>query len=81
MLDTAGFTVEFAALIPRPTPIPGDLGDWIQTLAGSFLAVVPDDEREDVVSDVRDAVRTSLQQSDGGWSVDYVRLRFAAQLN
>ena len=34
-----------------------------------------------MISDVRDAVRTSLQQSDGGWSVDYVRLRFAAQLN
>jgi SAM-dependent methyltransferase len=81
MLETGGFSVESAALIPRPTPIPGGLGDWIQTLAGSFLAVVPDGERENMISDVRDAVRTSLQQSDGGWSVDYVRLRFAAQLN
>ena len=81
MLEAAGFSVKSAALIPRPTPIPGDLGDWIQTLAGSFLAVVCDDEREGVVSDVRDAVRTSLQQSDGRWSVDYVRLRFAAHLN
>ena len=81
MLEAAGFSVESAALIPRPTPIPGDLGDWIETLAGSFLAVVPDDEREDVISDVRDAVRSSLQQPDGGWSLDYVRLRFAAHLN
>lgn len=78
MLEAGGFSVDSAVLIPRPTPIPGDLGDWIQTLAGSFLAVVPADEQEDVISDVRDSVRTSLQQSDGAWSVDYVRLRFAA---
>ena len=78
MLEAGGFSVESAMLIPRPTSIPGDLGDWIQTLAGSFLAVVPAGERENVISDVRDAVRTSLQQFDGAWSVDYVRLRFAA---
>ena len=67
-------------VVPRPTPIPGDLGDWIETLAGSFLAVAPETRRDAVISDVRDAVRDSLQRPDGGWTVDYVRLRFAARL-
>tara|TARA_A100001037_G_scaffold150700_1_gene136098 strand:- start:14496 stop:15290 length:795 start_codon:yes stop_codon:yes gene_type:complete len=80
LLQDGGFSVDSIALIPRPTPIPGDLGDWIQTLAGSFLAVVPAEERDEIISDVRDASRASLQQADGGWSVDYVRLRFSAHL-
>ena len=80
MLQAGGFAVESMELIPRPTPIPGDLGDWIKTLAGSFLAVTSEAQRDAVISDVRSAVRDSLQRPDGGWSVDYVRLRFAARL-
>lgn len=81
LLEASGFSVESVALIPRPTPIPGDIGDWIETLAGSFLAVVPEDERNVVKADVRDAARALQRQTDGRWSVDYVRLRFAAHLN
>ncbi len=80
MLRAGGFDVESVALVPRPTPIPGDLGDWIRTLAGSFLAVVAEARRDAVIADVRNAVRNALQRPDGSWSVDYVRLRFAARL-
>lgn len=80
VLRAGGFAVESIGLVPRPTPIPGDLGDWIETLAGSFLAVAPAARRGAVIADVRDAVRDSLQRPDGGWTVDYVRLRFAARL-
>ncbi len=80
LLKDRGFLVDSVALIPRPTPIPGDLGDWIQTLAGSFLAVVPIEDRDRLISDVCDASRDSLQQPNGSWCIDYVRLRFAARL-
>jgi SAM-dependent methyltransferase len=80
LLENGGFFVDSVALIPRPTPIPGDLSDWIQTLAGSFLAVVPAEDRDILISDVRDASRNSLQQPNGGWCIDYVRLRFSAHL-
>ena len=80
LLEAGGFAVKTISLIPRPTPIPGDIEDWIETLAGSFLAVVTEREREAVKSDVRQQVESALRQSDGSWSVDYVRLRFAAQL-
>jgi trans-aconitate methyltransferase len=80
LLETHGFVVDRIGLIDRPTPIPGDIGDWIATLAGAFLAAAPGDLRPRIVDDVRRAVTPALRQSDGSWSVDYVRLRFSARL-
>ncbi len=36
-LERAGFRVDSIALIPRPTPLPGDVIDWLETFAHSFL--------------------------------------------
>jgi len=76
-LERRGFTVTSIALIPRPTPLPGRLADWLETFAESLLALAPDDTRADVKDEVEAFARARLFQ-DGVWSVDYVRLRFAA---
>jgi SAM-dependent methyltransferase len=77
-LERRGFEVASIALIPRPTPLPGPLGDWLDTFAESFLAAVPPGERDAVKDEVADALRARLVDANGIWVTDYVRLRFAA---
>ena len=66
------------ALIERPTPLPGRLGDWLETFAEPFLFLAPEAEHPDLIAEVEDALADTLRHSDGGWFVDYVRLRFRA---
>ena len=79
-LEAAGLTVRRIALIPRPTPLPGDMGAWLETLAAPVLALVPEGERAAVRDEARALVRPALCDSDGNWTADYVRLRFEAVL-
>ncbi|MCP9849040.1 methyltransferase domain-containing protein [Cyanobium sp. Morenito 9A2] len=78
LLVAGGFNVESIALIPRPTPLPGDVGDWITTFAHGFLAPLPPKERPTFVAEVVEALRPQLLGADGLWRADYVRLRFRA---
>jgi SAM-dependent methyltransferase len=74
-LEEGGFVVQWIALIPRPTPLPGDIADWLETFAETFLAAARD--RAALVEAVREELRPALYD-DGRWTADYVRLRFAA---
>jgi trans-aconitate methyltransferase len=75
-----GFEVRYMALIPRPTPLPGDVMDWLTTFAASFTAVLPEAERQDYLNCVRSRVHPTLCDANGNWTADYVRLRFDAHL-
>ena len=77
-LEAHGFVVNSIALIPRPTPLPGSLGAWLETFAQSFIGALPTAERATFLTQVADLCRSTLCNADGMWSVDYVRLRFAA---
>lgn len=77
-LEAGGFRVESIALIQRPTPLPGDLSGWLETFAGVFSAAVPPEERVAFLAEVRERLSPALCDADGRWTVDYVRLRFAA---
>ena len=76
-LEHAGFAVEWIALIPRPTLLPGDIGDWLGTFAQTFLSAARD--RDALLDGAREALRPTLCDGDGRWTADYVRLRFAAR--
>ena len=76
-LERAGFRVDSIALIPRPTPLPDDIG-FLETFAQSFLQGLSGPEREKYVQEVSTALEPELRQEDGTWVADYVRLRFAA---
>ncbi|HYL62243.1 MAG TPA: methyltransferase domain-containing protein [Candidatus Methylomirabilis sp.] len=78
LLEKAGFTIGYIALLPRPTPLPGDVTGWLETFAESFTACLPPDERPAYVAEVRKALRPELRNAEGVWIADYVRLRFAA---
>ncbi len=79
-LEAGGFAVDTIALIPRPTPLPGLIGDWLDTFAESFLFAVPETDRDDLKNEVVEALRPTLCDDGGQWLVDYVRLRVTARL-
>lgn len=80
-LEGAGFTVERIELIPRPTPLPGGtegMHRWLETFRNGVLDRLPPGERERAVTDVVRLLRPVLSEASGGWTADYVRLRFVA---
>ena len=77
-LEAAGFDVDSIRLFPRPTPLPSDVTDWLETFAQPFLAGVPNGDRPAVLREMRERLEPALKSPDGGWTADYVRLRFAA---
>ena len=79
-LESQGFVVRVMTLFPRPTPLPADIGGWLETFAESFIAALPAGQRPAFVDEVRELLRPSLCDEAGQWTADYVRLRFAAFL-
>ena len=77
-LEKAGFRVDSIALIPRPTPLPGDIVAYLDTFAQNFLSALPDDARPEYLDEVRATLEPQLRDDNGVWIADYVRLRFAA---
>ena len=77
-LERAGFRVDTIGLIPRPTPLPGDIIGWLETFAQSFLHALPHEARQEYLREVRAALEPQLREKDGTWVADYIRLRFAA---
>jgi trans-aconitate methyltransferase len=78
-LEARGFTVRAMTLFARPTPLPGDITDWLETFAQPFLGAVPPDDRRAFIQDVRAAVQPALFDPARGWTADYMRLQFDAE--
>ena len=77
-LERAGFRAVSMDLFARPTPLPGDIADWLKNFAYPFLDAAADGA-DDLCAELRERLRPHLW--DGRkWTVDYVRLRFAAVL-
>jgi trans-aconitate methyltransferase len=79
-LQSHGFDVRSIELIPRPTPLPNDIISWIETFGECFIMEVPAAERTNFLHEVRERLRPTLLGEDGVWKVDYVRLRFDAEV-
>jgi len=77
-LERRGFVVRTIALLPRPTVLPGRLADWLDTFAEDFLRLLPSSERTAFKDEIEELLRERLCDAGGVWTVDYVRLRFAA---
>ncbi len=78
-LQRQGFVLKYIALIPRPTPLPGDIVGWLETFAEAFTGAVDPIDRPALLAEVRDYLRADLCDARGQWTADYVRLRFAAE--
>jgi len=79
LLRARGFCVEQLTLIPRPTPLPGPLTDWLETFAAGIAPELSVAGRRALYAEVAAALAPALRDADGGWRLDYVRLRFAAR--
>jgi hypothetical protein len=79
LYHVAGFDGVKAELIPRPTPLPGGVADWVKTFRAGVMdvAMVPEWERDVVAAAVEARVAPKLKQADGSWCADCVRLRFS----
>jgi SAM-dependent methyltransferase len=79
LLREAGFTVDAIGLHDRPTPLPGDVTDWLSVFTSSVFEVLPPPERVAALKEARALLQPHLCDSNGAWTVDYVRLRLAAR--
>jgi hypothetical protein len=77
-LERAGFRVNSIALIPRPTPLPGDIIGYLETFGQSFFAGLSRQARDEYLQEVRAILEPQLVNPEGVWVADYVRLRFSA---
>ena len=80
LLEEHGFVVRSLQYFERPTPFARPVGDWLTLMAVPFLASLGSDaERQSAIDEISAAIAPSLQQPDGTWLLDYVRLRFVAE--
>ena len=78
-LKRHGFSVEKIAMIPRPTKLAENgMAGWLRTFRRGVLEGLPENVREAVVSETSELLAPALQDEDGNWIADYVRLRFVA---
>jgi trans-aconitate methyltransferase len=78
LLTQRGFSVASIELIPRLTPLPGDIADWLETFAHAYTSILAVEERSDYIREVVEMLRPVLFDANENWHADYVRLRFAA---
>jgi trans-aconitate methyltransferase len=78
LLANSGFIVRYIEIIPRPTRLPGELLDWLEIFAQPFTSAVEKGDRPSFLDEVCGRSGSALRDVDGRWTVDYVRLRFAA---
>lgn len=80
LLEQAGFSVRRIALIPRPTPLPTGIANWLKTFRKPFFDQFGAEESGRVLDEVVAVLKPSLCDDAGQWTADYVRLRVAARL-
>jgi SAM-dependent methyltransferase len=77
-LRRAGFVPQSVQLIPRPTPLPTGMRGWLETFANPLCAALPANQRDGFLDEVTATLKPVLCDSQGHWTADYMRLRFAA---
>ena len=71
-LERTGFRVDSIALIPRPTPLPGDIIGYLETFALNFFQGFSDEARSDYLQEVRWSWnRNFAMPMDTGWPTTY----------
>ena len=79
-LEQHGFRVEHLQIFGRPTELPTGMEGWLDTFAFPILGGLEDQDRAAVAKESEELLAPVLQDSEGKWTADYVRLRFAARI-
>lgn len=80
LLTEQGLIPDSIELFERPTPMHGDMADWLRVFAQPFFAGMTPAQINPFIAAVQDRLAPQLQNLDGSWWIDYVRLRFKAHL-
>lgn len=80
LLEHAGFRVEYAQTIDRPTKLDGKDGlrNWVKMFRTSVLSQIPENKHEEFFTLLEQTAHPQLYR-DGIWWADYVRLRAVAK--
>lgn len=78
LLRRAGFEVRMIEDFARPTPLPGEMAEWLEIFAGPYLGLLESGERSIFLAEVCEKLAPTLRRGDGSWIADYWRLRFFA---
>ena len=79
LLLAAGLEPVLLHRFARPTPLPGDVSDWLALMTQSFTAAVAPAARPALLTEVREHLLPTACSPAGQWTLDYVRLRIAAR--
>ena len=79
LLEAAGFIVDSIDLIPRPTPLPGGMEQWLETFRNGVLDRLNPIHRAAALARTVALLEPVLRDGDGNWVADYVRLRFSVR--
>ena len=78
-LTSHGFTVARMILFPRPTPLgAGGMTAWLNTFCRGALDALPENLRENAITETVALLTPALCDEEGNWTADYVRLRLVA---
>ena len=80
LLESEGFRVEYAELIPRPTPM-DDIMHWLDIFANGVTKHLSKEQFKTFKVECRDILKTKIYSDEEGWMLDYVRLRVKAIKN
>lgn len=72
LFEAKGFFVTSMRLFPRPTPLPGDVGGWLETFAQAYTSMLAPAQRAAFVPEILDRLRPTLRYADGRWEASYV---------
>jgi len=78
LLESGGFLVKSIELIPRPTKLTGDIGEWLEIFAQSYFSFLAPSKKKLFISKVVKILKPVLYDENKQWTIDYVRLRFYA---
>lgn len=79
LLEDAGFRVDYAQTIDRPTKLEGKDGlrNWVKMFRSNVVKQIPEAQHENFFNTVEEIARPILYHDDTWWA-DYVRLRAIA---
>jgi SAM-dependent methyltransferase len=79
VLEGAGFEVEHIELAPLPVRLGTGMGAFLETFCENFFRPLESEDREKAKAEMIELIRPALCDREGNWTMDFVRLRFAAR--
>ncbi|MGO9451396.1 MAG: class I SAM-dependent methyltransferase [Candidatus Binataceae bacterium] len=79
VLERAGFAVSHIELAPLPVRLATGMEAFIETFCENFFRPLEPEDRRIAKTEMIDLIRPAFCDRAGNWTMDFVRLRFAAR--